>query len=322
MSRDISIDILKGVAIFLVVLAHIKPDNSIVNFIYSFHMLLFMFLSGCTFWYSYSKTLSKSQGKGDATSSYACKRAISLLLPYICWTAIMYYSSAGCVRLLRIVAFDLGAYWFLPTLFCVIGVSLLLELSSEGGEVKEVLTIIAIYVTIALSYRLTHLRILRQVMIYWPPFYLGAMVKKYGYLEKVFCSSTFVTVCTIGFYVLFPYYSRDVKSVMNLAMRFVGGLFFTEVLYNYVRICQGNDNYSYIKRVLVFFGKHSLEIYILSEFFRPLFSERNILGIFPDSILKFIYAVIVCILSIFISSILRQSRLLRLCLYGEMLDKH
>ena len=51
------IDILKGVAAFLVVLGHIVTYDAdfhrLYNVIYSFHMPLFMFLSGCTAELSY-----------------------------------------------------------------------------------------------------------------------------------------------------------------------------------------------------------------------------------------------------------------------------
>ena len=53
--RDETVDILKGFAIFCVVLGHLKPISQITNFIYSFHMPLFIFLSGITFWFSFER---------------------------------------------------------------------------------------------------------------------------------------------------------------------------------------------------------------------------------------------------------------------------
>ena len=49
--RDNTLDLLKGFAIILVVLGHINVVTPVENFIYSFHMSLFMFISGCTFFY-------------------------------------------------------------------------------------------------------------------------------------------------------------------------------------------------------------------------------------------------------------------------------
>lgn len=50
--RIVVIDVLKGVAACLVVLGHIVTGKEeyhwLYNFIYSFHMPLFMFLAGCT----------------------------------------------------------------------------------------------------------------------------------------------------------------------------------------------------------------------------------------------------------------------------------
>lgn len=50
MQRILYIDRLKGLAIVLVVMGHVfgfsQPDDAITKFIYTFHMPLFMFLSG------------------------------------------------------------------------------------------------------------------------------------------------------------------------------------------------------------------------------------------------------------------------------------
>lgn len=52
--RDQTIDFLKGIAIYLVVLGHINVARPVENVIYSFHMSLFMSLSGCVFFHSFN----------------------------------------------------------------------------------------------------------------------------------------------------------------------------------------------------------------------------------------------------------------------------
>lgn len=44
--RDETIDVLKGIAILLVVLGHIAAAPKLTSVIYSFHMPLFIFISG------------------------------------------------------------------------------------------------------------------------------------------------------------------------------------------------------------------------------------------------------------------------------------
>lgn len=43
-SRDIAVDVAKGIGILLVILGHLK--NPLMDFIYAFHMPLFFFVSG------------------------------------------------------------------------------------------------------------------------------------------------------------------------------------------------------------------------------------------------------------------------------------
>lgn len=68
------VDAYKGFGIFFVTFAHLSPCFPIEKHIYSFHMFLFYFLSG----YIYkSSDVSLQQS--------VCKRAKSLLLPFLFW---------------------------------------------------------------------------------------------------------------------------------------------------------------------------------------------------------------------------------------------
>lgn len=82
------IDYLKGFSILLVVIGHFMSRNFIMagaetryqifDFIYSFHMPLFMFLGGYTAYYSLSKP-------GVDSGKFIFKRTLSLLIPYFLW---------------------------------------------------------------------------------------------------------------------------------------------------------------------------------------------------------------------------------------------
>ena len=86
--RNKTIDAIKGFAIILVVLAHaiqrniIDSDSNILSlFINSFHMHLFMFLSG----YVIARSISKPEYK------WLFKKFIRLMIPFLIWSIIMYY---------------------------------------------------------------------------------------------------------------------------------------------------------------------------------------------------------------------------------------
>lgn len=77
--RIVSIDVLKGMAAYLVVLGHVvtgkEEYHGIYNFIYSFHMPLFMFLAGCTVVVSYQNCRRKT--------TYPARRFVNIMLPYL-----------------------------------------------------------------------------------------------------------------------------------------------------------------------------------------------------------------------------------------------
>lgn len=113
--RLLYIDNLKAFAITLVVLGHIVqfsycPDtfdeNHLFRYIYSFHMPLFMALSGfcCRFQdVPISVTLRKS--------------TLTLLLPFLSWTVIKYLT--GGAGIVQTILYPVGGLWFLWVLYWI-----------------------------------------------------------------------------------------------------------------------------------------------------------------------------------------------------------
>ncbi|MDE7324647.1 MAG: acyltransferase [Lachnospiraceae bacterium] len=97
--REVLPDILRGFAIILVVLGHCIQEGSgeiyrmelsyfsdrLYQFIYSFHMPLFMLISGYLGWYSIKRCVNR-KGRLAVLRS----RALSLLIPIFFWTALDY----------------------------------------------------------------------------------------------------------------------------------------------------------------------------------------------------------------------------------------
>ncbi|MGP8153643.1 MAG: acyltransferase family protein, partial [Smithella sp.] len=86
--RDQTIDAIKGFTIILVVLGHaiqrniINSESNIIScLISSFHMHLFMFLSG----YLIAQSISKPRYK------WLFKRFVRLILPFFVWSIVMFY---------------------------------------------------------------------------------------------------------------------------------------------------------------------------------------------------------------------------------------
>jgi len=122
-ARDQTMDVLRGLAILLVVLGHMTqfcdPDfdhNIVFRIIYSFHMPLFFFISG----YVINLPRLKS-GMG----SYIWKRTLRLAIPFLAWTFFVIYWLDGIFTRMSFRAFaiqiyhspDGGGLWFLWALF-------------------------------------------------------------------------------------------------------------------------------------------------------------------------------------------------------------
>lgn len=126
--RNENIDAVRGGAIILVVLGHViqyiydpanYENNIVYNIIYSFHMPLFMFLSGYLA-YRMDRELNKTWIK---------KRFCALVIPYVVWIILAYFLKgyAGEGKLLEWIRDGVfyvtnGAPWFLWVLFlnCIV----------------------------------------------------------------------------------------------------------------------------------------------------------------------------------------------------------
>lgn len=126
--RNENIDAVRGGAIILVVLGHViqyiyapadYENNIVYNIIYSFHMPLFMFLSGYLA-YRTDRELDKTWIK---------KRFCALVIPYVVWIILAYFLEgyAGEGKLFEwfrdgVLYVTNGAPWFLWVLFlnCIV----------------------------------------------------------------------------------------------------------------------------------------------------------------------------------------------------------
>src|ERR1700712_1476004 len=98
-TRDRLLDIAKGIAIILVVAGHTLQsgenfdEKPMFRVIYSFHMPLFVFISGCvaSLWFK-PENISRGWTENIRRSGFRLKSsAVRLLLPFLCWTVVGYF---------------------------------------------------------------------------------------------------------------------------------------------------------------------------------------------------------------------------------------
>lgn len=151
------VNFLQTFGIILVVLGHSHPLNVdyppfysiLITFIYSFHMPLFMCISGYLFQYSGGM-------KNNSYWNFLKKKSVRLLLPYAVISSIMYIpkavlfgeassrasfdlSVAGYLHSLLYPRLNvLGHFWFLPTLFLIFLVSPILYKLNNGRKMNAI----------------------------------------------------------------------------------------------------------------------------------------------------------------------------------------
>lgn len=198
------IDVLKGFAIFLMVMGHAlswsystdvvrTPDNAFVrNLIYAFHMPLFFFLSG------YVTDLKNKEWTFSYCKQTLRKRFISLALPCIVWFAISGFNEVP---------------WFLRALFLIICLFTILKYIS--GKINN--DIVEVFILLVFGYLLLFMatKLIRDTaldsifnmtvfQIHYPYLVLGYLYHKYENKYKKYLDSNYLyTVCFLIFVALF-----------------------------------------------------------------------------------------------------------------------
>lgn len=121
MTRIKYIDYIRSFAIMLVVMGHViqyilHPEsymtNSIWQFIYSFHMPLFMVLSGYT--------IGILNNKNASIFSIIRKRAQQLLVPFFIWALLTAFFLNDMQSFFKTIVNPTNGLWFLWVLFFVV----------------------------------------------------------------------------------------------------------------------------------------------------------------------------------------------------------
>lgn len=197
--RDKNIDILRGFAILLVVIGHAVVYNTtapedmlIYKLIYSFHMPLFMFLSGYVLF-----------GRENInTLSFIFKKFRSLIIPYISWSTVYYFvlwSNVPIRQYFYSIIFTPGReVWFLWVLFIMF---LLFALSQ-----KNIWVLISIAVMIKLSpYTLFGFDLIKWL---FPFFIMGYLFAKYRDTLNIF-KIVLLGLSLVSYTLLLPLWTKE-----------------------------------------------------------------------------------------------------------------
>lgn len=330
------IDLQKGICILLVVFGHLLQANTVAScnhpifsFIYSFHMPLFMFVSGYIGFKTYRvNTLS------EAISGLA-KKSRSLLFPYFIWPLLVY-------NLFMVKEYDFNIWsqfvdlltkwsplWFLWNVFWFYVLYTIFLLIFKKLIFKNTIIVDCIgfifFFTLGIVMKYFHLPFLidlNSFMLYGFFFYGGMFASKYLFISKLILNRTAFFVSFMLFFLLVGHYDFFDLGTKNKLIKMVLSISAIVLIYNFSVLYTDS---SLVQRKLKQYGKSSLVIYVThfsmwslldrGEFFSNLshLSTIIVIGLIAMVLIE------TCIL---IKKIVSLFPYLDLILFGEKLKKN
>ena len=286
-NRLVHLDVLKGIAIIFVIIHHGIDTPIIPEVIDSYHMPLFIFVSGILSAREFSFSWDKAK-------KYWKKKTLQLLLPLVTILPLSIYITGAAnmsfpARLTAAFAGGYkGGYWFVFTLFILLIIQYLMRFIAAQGHKYGLrwkyleLMIMALPIPVLLGMRyfipVDIIELLSFYHLSWlyPYLVLGFAVGKYQQLERCLLNeklaAALIIVYILGFDIIV-----NKANIMSLAM-FPWCLFilvFTySSVYHFSRSSSENSNRRIIS-VLSVLGQNSLGIYLLHKFFLPNLPRLN-----------------------------------------------
>lgn len=323
MTRNISLDILKGMAIYAVVIGHcdiflnlpsisVDKYGSLYDFIYSFHMPLFMLISGY---------LSMSIERKTVVE-VICSKFKRLIIPSIIWSLL------SCLILSMSIMGVINEHWYLKCLFiCSIGYSISYRLTHNFYLLHIIFLLLLLIVPGGSLWNCVYM---------YPFFMIGMVIHKYNWIEKFGNQSRknkmsftfiFITIYTILFlgwdgsmshdhsrFKLLSIYCDDyLYDIYCFVYRIVIGVSATCTLYGLVEpICRG--------RVAKFFqclGQYSIGIYLTHSYLIILVSYFIIEVSAPRFVIVLFVATFIVIIAAIVTHFLSKKKILSKYLLGQ-----
>lgn len=355
-------DMLKGLAIFLVVMGHVitfcvrEIDRSVVfKFIENIHMPLFFFISG---WFTYKIS------DNNLSMPKLGPRALQLLVPMVVVSSlwIWYFPHSGLQSPLDSTFHGLwsstwkNGYWFTPVLFMITAiyaalVMILRHVRSIFGWITSSFVVWAALIVIMylLAYANIEIRHLLDyfsfelLVVFFPSFMAGVIASRWrDAFLRLTCSGTVVTVCLLAgsvlLYMLSWPWEFSIFGYSDVFLILAKSLFHIMLAIVAIAVVRPWSEMAFsegarpftasVARIWEMLGRKSLAIYMLHYFFLfPLGVYRHSLesvGLGFVPILFFAAAGAVAIISVVLAVdyIIGKSPLLAMLLTGQRIKRN
>lgn len=325
------LDVMKGVAILLVVMGHFKGVSAVGTGIYAFHMPLFFLLAGC----SAAISLNRSQSIGI----FCRKRLISVFLPYTVWCFLgglpfsqmsRWQNYSFDVHLHSFVCGDV-AQWFL---ICLFGLQLTYALFSRLASCRRhivwrVCVMGGLFVALFLLHRAVGrtcedapywaLESVTNVYVYFIPFAIGVAMTEYPkFLNFVTGNKFILTVSTAVFIFAIMLYCKLPGNYPKIFTGCAVSIVLITLCRKLLLTPPRNAFITSIIRQLKIIGASTMVIYLFHGTFLPSEPVSTHFGEgIPSTLVMVFISVIVSYICLGIEKCIRLSPFLTLILLGS-----
>ena len=325
MNRNSTIDALKAFAIFLVVLGHFLQttilnfdENYLFKLIYSFHMPLFVFLSG---YLSYRKDGLKKD--------YLKRRFLSLIVPYLTWmilSSIISGVTSGfnfISTVLNIFFYPDNGLYFLWVLFWM---HLVLYCCSfvPRKYFLTLLIVIAFLVTlIPFAFSFDNFFGNKIFASLFPYFIIGYLVRQYGNKTNFIFKSWYFLLPLFLFLVYF-WHRTDALDFNHYLVSSKLFIFIYKIIVAIIGIIISVGLFRKIKtyyKAILLLGENSIAIYAMNFYcLKVIYPSFD--SVIINSFLYYFYAVFLTLMIIsiclLIANILKKNKLSSLIFLGDI----
>ena len=325
------IDILKGLAIFFVVLGHMPYTNEssiLKTWIYSFHMPLFFVLSGFTAGISL---------KHSSLLDFFKKRSRSVLLPYIVWcllSGVLFTVSVQDLvnyswsNHLQTIIYGSVCCWFLICLYIlqiylVAYLFITTHVRIPGMKYIGAIILFAIAYVLHKQFGITSnhkIVYLTNAYVFFIPFFLGVALSLNKSFFKFFTSSKLLLFSAILICLVTPCLYKTLTFGSNYPKIIIGICTSCILITYFTRIPPPPNQQNHPKNLIIntfaYFGRYSLGIYLLHGYFisNKLF---NVHSAAEATMVYSLFTLGVCFLCVFVEKIICLSHPLALLLFGR-----
>lgn len=271
-NRQLHFDLLKGVAILLVILGHVfslttSPyygKSLIMNILISIHMPIFIVIAG----YFSNKKLDLSY-KGII--AYWKSKCIRLLLPLFFLPILFHWMREGFSFPYRIYVLE---YWFTPALFVLFGIlyffRVLASIVMRGRKENLILLLSVVVMYVTMNYLVdkqwigtfypTHIQWLYPYMV------LGYLMGRHNRIEHWIKDERLSALAFAGYIALLWAEYEGSKILGGVPLTLLGLIFCYSTAYKYTENRE-LTNKDWITKGLIYCGQLSLPIYLTHYFF-------------------------------------------------------